>query len=290
MLFIESQGDFILVGDLFKSIILLTYNPTDGTLKEIARDYNGKWMTAIEMFSDERFIGAETNGNMFCACKNNDALTDEAIKTLNITGQYHLGDFINRFRKGSLVMTSARSDEIAATSLSSTENKLDFAITPTLLFGTVDGLLGVVAPLTLGQYKILLALQKALSEVIHGVGGLTHAEWRSYLNDRKPKQDPAFGFIDGDLIEAFLDLKRQDMERVLSIYNRQASEQDTAKAKDPITSATASSSQATASSSKTAEQPNDASTATSKLESGRDLVELKLDDLIRVVEDLQRIH
>lgn len=288
MLFIESRGDFILVGDLFKSIILLTYNPNDGTLKEIARDYNGKWMTAIEMFSDERFIGAETNGNMFCASKNNDALTDEAIKTLNITGQYHLGDFVNRFRKGSLVMTSTKSDEISAAPLNGSETKLDFAITPTLLFGTVDGLLGVIAPLTLAQYNILLALQKALSEVIHGVGGLTHEDWRSYLNDRKPKQDPAFGFIDGDLIEAFLDLKKQDMERVLTIYNSKVAQQDSAKAKDPLVSVASSSNEASTSTAKSVERMD--SSAMDTLESSSDLIELKLDDLIRIVEDLQRIH
>ncbi|CAI7850853.1 unnamed protein product [Closterium sp. NIES-54] len=51
-----------------------------------------------------------------------------------------------------------------------------------------------------------------LTKVIKGVGGLSHAEWRSFHNERKTVESKAF--IDGDLVEAFLDLKRERMAEV----------------------------------------------------------------------------
>ncbi|EDO27988.1 predicted protein, partial [Nematostella vectensis] len=38
--------------------------------------------------------------------------------------------------------------------------------------------------------------------------------WRSFSNERK--MEPAHGFIDGDLIESFLDLPRARMEEVVT--------------------------------------------------------------------------
>ena len=51
-LFVESRGDFIVVGDLMKSISLLAYKQLDGSIEEIARDYNANWMTAIDICDD----------------------------------------------------------------------------------------------------------------------------------------------------------------------------------------------------------------------------------------------
>lgn len=52
--------------------------------------------------------------------------------------------------------------------------------------------------------------QTALRKVVKGVGGLSHAEWRSFENERKvgtgrPEEQRCF--VDGDLIEQFLDLR-----------------------------------------------------------------------------------
>jgi len=46
------------------------------------------------------------------------------------------------------------------------------------------------------------------------VGKIEHSYWRSFYNDRK--QDPCEGFIDGDLIESFLDMSRDDMKEVVN--------------------------------------------------------------------------
>ena len=49
---------------------------------------------------------------------------------------------------------------------------------------------------------------------IRSVGKIQHKDWRSFYNERKT--EPMEGFIDGDLVETFLDLDRPIMEDIVS--------------------------------------------------------------------------
>ena len=51
-----------------------------------------------------------------------------------------------------------------------------------------------------------------MSEEVKGVGGLSWAAWRAFGNERRTAD--AHNFIDGDLIESFLDLKPERMREV----------------------------------------------------------------------------
>lgn len=57
-------------------------------------------------------------------------------------------------------------------------------------------------------------VQGKLSKVIKSVGKIDHSFWRCFSNERRV--EPATGFVDGDLIESFLDLPRSSMEEVAS--------------------------------------------------------------------------
>ena len=141
--------------------------------------------------------------NLFTTRKNADATTDEDRQRLEVVGEFHLGEFVNRFRKGSLSMHVPESG---------------VAQIPTLLFGTVNGVLGVVASLPQEEFNFFNKLQDKLRGspgkpgVIKGVGGLLHSEWRSFQNDRKTVE--AHNFVDGDLIEALLELSADKMQIV----------------------------------------------------------------------------
>eukprot|EP00743_Colponemidia_sp_Colp-15_P005247 GILK01005646.1.p1 GENE.GILK01005646.1~~GILK01005646.1.p1 ORF type:complete len:1143 (+),score=205.41 GILK01005646.1:93-3431(+) len=211
-LYTQVRGDFIVVGDLMKSISLLLYKPIENTIEEIARDYNSNWMTAVEILDDDTFIGAENSFNLFTVKKNNESAIDDDRGRLDNVGQYHLGEFINKFRHGSLVMSPVDSDSKHV---------------PTLIFGTVNGVIGLVASLPQDQYQHLYGLQTALTQVIKGVGGFIHSEWRSFHNERKTGE--ARGFLDGDLIESFLDLNREKMDEVVRLMNANVTVEDLCK-------------------------------------------------------------
>ncbi|XP_028257459.1 DNA damage-binding protein 1 [Parambassis ranga] len=199
-LYLKTKGDFILVGDLMRSVLLLAYKPMEGNFEEIARDFNPNWMSAVEILDDDNFLGAENAFNLFVCQKDSAATTDEERQHLQEVGVFHLGEFVNVFCHGSLVLQN-----------------LGESSTPTqgsVLFGTVNGMIGLVTSLSEGWYSLLLDLQNRLNKVIKSVGKIEHSFWRSFHTERKTEQ--ATGFIDGDLIESFLDLGRAKMQEVVS--------------------------------------------------------------------------
>lgn len=199
-LFLKSKGDFILVGDLMRSMTLLAYKSMEGSLEEIAHDYSPNWMTAVEILDDDTFLGAENSFNLFTCQKDSGAAADDDRSYLQDAGQFHLGEFVNVFRHGSLVMEHPGE-----------------ASTPfqgCVLFGTVNGTIGIVAQLPQELSTFLTVVQVKLSKVIKSVGKIDHSFWRAFSNERKT--EPSIGFVDGDLIESFLDLPRSKMEEVAS--------------------------------------------------------------------------
>ena len=188
-------------------------------IEERARDANSTWMTAVELLDDDTFLGAENSHNLFVLRKNGDAATDEERQRLDIVGEVHLGEFVNRFRRGSLVMRAPDSE---------------LSKVPTTLFATINGVIGVLASLPYDQFAFLSRLQDAMCATVRGVGGFSWSAWRSFGNDRRVAD--ARNFIDGDLIEcatraaaslrappltarcrrSFLELKRESMQEVAS--------------------------------------------------------------------------
>lgn len=71
---------------------------------------------------------------------------------------------------------------------------------------------GLVTQLPQDFYEFLLELQSKLASVIKSVGKIEHSTWRSFNTDIKTEASE--GFIDGDLIESFLDLSQEKMKEV----------------------------------------------------------------------------
>jgi len=199
-LHVETRGGFIVVGDLMKSISLLIYKSPENVIEERARDFNSSWITSVKILDDDTYLAAENGYNLFLVHKNSEAATDEERMRLEVVGEMHVGDLINRFRAGSLVLRQPDGEHI-----------------PTVIFGTINGVLGLVASLPESIFKKVSRIQDAIRKVIKGVGGLSHSEWRSFENERRigtgrPEEQRLF--IDGDLIEQFLDLRREKMREV----------------------------------------------------------------------------
>jgi len=169
---LTTRGDFIIVGDLIKSISLLVYTTVDGEIKEISRDYRPNWMTAVSFLDDDNYIGAENSFNIFSLQRNIDASADRA--RLESTGYFHVGEFINRFRQGSLVMKMLAEG-----------SQQDVVISHTILYGTVSGAIGILACIDKEHYQTLENIQQALNKVIKGVGGFSHEEYPVLKNQNQ---------------------------------------------------------------------------------------------------------
>ncbi len=86
-------------------------------------------------------------------------------------GQIHIGDQINVFRHGSLVMENLGD--------SSTQHS------GSVLYGTVHGAIGMITSLPQEFFQFLADLQKNLCRTIKSVGKIDHDFWRSFVNERK---------------------------------------------------------------------------------------------------------
>merc|ERR1719510_2076255 len=199
-LYLKTRGDFILIGDLVRSITLLQYKTMEGSFEEIARDFSPNWMTAIEILDDDTFLGAENAYNIFVCQRDSAASTDEERLQMTEIAKIHVGDQINVFCQGTLIMENLGDNEI--------DN------TRSTLYATCHGAIGkgMVTQLPQELFDFLTNLQRRLCQVIRSVGKIEHNQWRSFTNERKTELME--GFVDGDLIETFLDLSREKMTEV----------------------------------------------------------------------------
>ena len=198
-LFLKVREDLILVGDLMKSISLLRYNPESDKLEDVAADRATNWMTAVDFLDDDTYLGVEHQYNLFSLGRNQDALIDDDRQVLKVVGRMHLGEQVNVIKAGNLVMRMSDGE---------------LGDCPTRLFGTVNGSIGVLASLPHSLFLTLERLQTQLSQALKGVGGLEHQKWRAFRSDSVVGSVPMHGFIDGDLIESFLEMPRGAMDDV----------------------------------------------------------------------------
>lgn len=205
---LQSRGDFVLVGDLMRSISILKYKTIEESFEEIARDANPLWVTATQIIDDDTFVLADNFYNVVVLKKNNEASSDEEQRRLIHCAKYHVGDFINRFHHGSLISNTN-------TTTTATAN----ATSDSLIYCTVSGAIGVIKVISAEQYKFFGAVQKAINMVVKGVGNLDHREWRDYYSERR--QEPHEAFIDGDLVESFLELKPSAKQKIVSVLKQE---------------------------------------------------------------------
>lgn len=232
----EPEEMLAIVGDLMRSISLVQYYPQHQTLEEIARDFNTNWTCAVEMLNDNVYLGAESWNNLFCLRRNTASASEEIRCRLDTIGEFHLGEMCNKFMAGSLVMpvssnntstnrrhvrrgTSPSKKKSESPHKAATRIRRPIVSTGSqTLFGTVDGTLGVVLGLDARTAAFFLTLERAMANVIRHVGDFSHQQHRSCRAERRIH--PSHGFIDGDLVEGFLDLDRSTMEVIVTEMNR----------------------------------------------------------------------
>ena len=231
-----TRGATIVCGDVMQSVSiwLASSDAAAGkdTLELVARDSEPNWLSALAVLDDDVTLGAENSGNLFALRRNTEAQYETDRFALQAVGEYHVGDFINVLRHGSLVMTapSATATPNAAAGAAGAgadedPNAVDVPAVlaslsgrlPTVLYGTAKGAIGVVASLAPAAFALLKRIESAVNSVVQGVGGFQHAEYRQFRNERKTV--PSSGFVDGDVCESFLELPPAQQQQVAAAAN-----------------------------------------------------------------------
>ncbi|GMS96096.1 hypothetical protein PENTCL1PPCAC_18271, partial [Pristionchus entomophagus] len=193
------SGDLLLVGDLMRSLCLVSYKSMESALEETARNCSPRWMTACEIIHADSFLGAESNYNLFNVEKETASVGGEERQRLMENGSYYLGEMVNVFRRGQLVSACVESVTIP--------------ISHSILYGTVEGSIGIVLQLDKPFFQFFTAVEKAVASRVYNCLRNEHREYRSVSNEKTTVTK--FGFIDGDLVESVLDLPRSEAIEIL---------------------------------------------------------------------------
>ena len=232
-----------IVGDITRSISVIQFHKEHNSVEQLAHDYCVNWTTAVEMVTDDLYLGAENFNNLYRLVRNKDSKDEAVRERLDNVGEFHLGEMCNKFMSGSLVMpvkstsTSSKENNRRTVRRSSPQKRRKATDSPAAkapsahrvlkpvvtmgsqtLFGTVDGTLGVILGLDSRTTAFFSCLQRCLAKVVAPVGGISHELFRA--RQVKGGFHPATGFVDGDLVESFLDLDRPEMEAVVAEMNR----------------------------------------------------------------------
>jgi DNA damage-binding protein 1 len=160
------------------SVSVLEYDPASHTLTETLRDLNANWMTALEPAGDGVWLGAEHMNNLLTLARPGKGTGggSGSSSKLEVVGEFHLGDFVNRFRPGSLATLPPSPANkpfppsgIAGTAAPAAADADAAAgaagVGPSLLFGTVGGSVGTVTSLSEVEYHLFVGLQRAVTKV-----------------------------------------------------------------------------------------------------------------------------
>jgi len=246
----REEPDRLLVGDAMRSMVVLSLNVEAGKLSEIARECDPSWTSAVEQLSSvsQHYVGADMSFNLFTSARTlvtsavrrrkealaqaegtdllgnareagpgerssnkEPPLEKEFTHVIKRRGGFHLGDMVNRFRKGALLHPEGL-------------DVLGDTIKPNILFCTAGGALGLLADIGNRAGSLLAGLVQAIDDETPPLGRISIREWRAFRTDHR--EMAAVGFVDGDeLVDKFLRFDDEDREAIVQRWKEEMGEQ-----------------------------------------------------------------
>ncbi|PSR93371.1 Cleavage and polyadenylation specificity factor subunit like [Actinidia chinensis var. chinensis] len=186
--------NFILLGDIHKSIYFLSWKEQGSQLSLLAKDFG-----SLDCFATEFLIDGSTLSLIVSDEQKNVQIFYYAPKMseswkgqkLLSRAEFHVGAHVTKFLRLQMLPTSDRSN---ATPGSDKTNR--FA----LLFGTLDGSIGCIAPLDELTFRRLQSLQKKLVDAVHHVAGLNPRSFRQFHSYGKAHRPGPDSIVDCELL------------------------------------------------------------------------------------------
>ncbi|KAK1442098.1 DNA repair/RNA processing CPSF family protein [Babesia gibsoni] len=247
---LNTYKDSIVIGDLMSSIRILQWNGR--SLKEMGKDFNSMYCTAVAAIDNTRCMVSDSSGNLCIFGKNNHPTNDrQAIKVEDI-GLFHHGENINKIVKNPNKEKSVPMQDLATSQdmpefLGHSQCSREFCcmmhdseiISPQIISTHV--VKGLTKPNNFWNYQFnniftcatsagsllqlclfeddklfyrLSMLEEAINGLQNEIGNIENKHWRAFKN--KWAMRSSKGFIDGDVVESFLDLNPEIRDKVFN--------------------------------------------------------------------------
>ena len=125
-------------------------------------------------------------------------VTDMDKRRLEIECELNLGEMVNRIRSFTV----------------DTDPKNPAAVTPKAFMATVEGSIYLFGLITPAYMDLLMRLQAAVAPLVVSLGNVPFNKYRAYRSQVREAEEP-WRFVDGELVEAFLDLQEGLQEEVV---------------------------------------------------------------------------
>ena len=197
-----------------KSISIVSYTPAsashpEDTLVETSRHFQTAWSTACAHVDVDTWLEADADGNLIVLRQNTGGVTADDRRRLETVSEIRLGEMVNRIREVQI------------------EASPGTPVVPKAFMATVEGgvyLFGQIASMWL---DLLMRLQSALANKVVALGNGDFNVYRAYWTEAREAPEP-YRFVDGELVEQFLDLPAAMQESVVEELG------DVAKAKGGV--------------------------------------------------------
>ncbi|XP_011101138.1 cleavage and polyadenylation specificity factor subunit 1 isoform X1 [Sesamum indicum] len=202
--------NFILLGDIHKSIYFLSWKEQVSQLNLLAKDFGSLDCLATEFLIDGStlsLIVSDDQKNVqifYYAPKVSESWKGQKLLS---RAEFHVGAHITKFLRLQLLPTSAD----RTTPGSDKTNRFG------LLFGTLDGSIGCIAPLDELNFRRLQSLQRKLVDAVPHVAGLNPRSFRHFHSNGKAHRPGPDSIVDCELLSHY---EMLPLEQQLDIANQ----------------------------------------------------------------------
>ncbi|KAI9836643.1 MAG: hypothetical protein M1819_001277 [Sarea resinae] len=197
---IAVTDNFIAIADLMKSVSIVAYNRGEAglpdSLTEVARHFQTTWATAVAHVADHTYLESDAEGNLLVLHQNINGVTDDDRRRLEVTSEISLGEMVNRIRRVNVPVTG------------------DAPVIPRAFLATVEGSIYLFALIHPKQQDTLMRLQSNMARLVSSPGAIPFLGYRAFQNSVRTAEEP-FRFVDGELVEKFLDCEDEMQEEMV---------------------------------------------------------------------------
>ncbi|KAL3524193.1 hypothetical protein ACH5RR_017027 [Cinchona calisaya] len=184
--------NFILLGDIHKSIYFLSWKEQGSQLNLLAKDFGSLDCLATEFLIDGNTLSLMVSDDQ----KNVQVFSYSPKLSESWKGQkllsraeFHIGAHVTKFLRLHLLPTSSN-----AAQGSDKTNRFG------LLFGTLDGSIGCIVPLDELTFRRLQSLQKKLVDAVSHVAGLNPRSFRQFRSNGRAHRPGPDSIVDCELL------------------------------------------------------------------------------------------
>ncbi|GAB2265340.1 hypothetical protein Dimus_000404 [Dionaea muscipula] len=191
--------NFILLGDIHKSIYFLSWKEQGAQLSLLAKDFGSLDCFATEFLIDGSTLSLAVSDEQknvqifYYAPKMSESWKGQKLLS---RAEFHVGAHVTKFLRLPMLVppSSDRTNTAAAASGADKTNRY------ALLFATLDGSMGCIAPLDELTFRRMQSLQKKLVDAVPHAGGLNPRSFRQFQSNGKAHRPGPDSIVDFELL------------------------------------------------------------------------------------------